>query len=224
MKLVESKTFKDPQRPREKIVKSGVESLNDHELLATILGTGYKKMSVEQLSKHLLAEFGIRGLFQFHSLQDFQAATGMPLVKSCQILAMSEYYRRLNKRDNVELKSTQAYFEYIKDEFKSPGFEQLRITCLDERKRVLYSGLIAQGKSNQVKVSLKDIFHHPIRLNSPYFYLAHNHPKGLSKPSQEDIEFTLKIKIAAKKFDLDFKDHLILGEDGFYSFALKGFI
>lgn len=224
MKLVEFKVIKEPEKPREKIIKSGVESLNNHQLLAAILSTGYGEMNVQELSKHLLAEFGSKGLFQFQHLSDFQSATGLPLVKSCQLLAISEYYRRLNKKEQVKLLSTQGYFDYIKNDFKNVSFEQLRITCLDEQKRVLYSGLIAQGKTNQISVSLKDIFYHPIRLGSPYFYLAHNHPKGISKPSKEDIEFTLKLKIAARKFDLDFKDHIIIGEDGFYSFALKGFI
>lgn len=227
LRLIHSPQTTALQQPREKIQEFGVESLNDSELLAAFLGTGYKHLSVGQLSKHLLAEFGTRGLFQFQKLEDFQAATGLPFVKSCQILAISEYFRRLQHRDDHCLKSTEQFYEYIKDDFKHSRFEQLRIVCLDAQRRVLFNGLIAQGSSNNLSITLASILHHPIRLNAQSFYLAHNHPEGDSKPSKEDIAFTLQLKKEVLKFGLKFEDHLIVSEKGFYrfySFALKGVI
>lgn len=212
------------QQPREKIQEYGVESLNDSELLSAFLGTGYKDLSVDQLSKHLLSQFGTRGLFQFSKLDTFQEATGLPFVKSCQLLAMGEYFRRLQRKDETCIKSSEQFYEYIRDDFKRTSFEQLRVVCLDPQRRVLYTGLIAQGSANSISVTLASVFHHPIRLNAQSFYLAHNHPKGKLNPSQEDITFTLQIKRESEKFGLQFEDHLILGLEGFYSFALKGAI
>ena len=202
----------------------GIESLNDSELLSAFLGTGYKGLNVSQLSKHLLAEFGTRGLFQFQNLEDFQDATGLPFVKSCQLLAMGEYFRRLQRKDDTCLKSSEQFYEYIKEDFKRSTFEQLRITCLDPQRRVLYSGLIAQGSGNKLSVTLASVLHHPIRLNATSFYLAHNHPNGDLKPSKEDIAFTLQVKKAVHEFGLKFEDHLIIGSEGFFSFGLKGII
>lgn len=212
------------KQPREKIVDYGIEALNDSELLSVFLGTGYKGLNVNQLSKHLLAEFGTRGLFQFQTLEDFQEVTGLPLVKSCQLLAMGEYFRRLQHKDDTCLKSSEQFYNYIKEDFKRNTFEQLRITCLDPQRRVLYSGLIAQGSGNKLSVTLASVLHHPIRLNATSFYLAHNHPKGNLKPSKEDIAFTLQIKKVVHQFGLTFEDHLIVGLEGFFSFGLKGVI
>ncbi len=222
--LVQSQSEQEHKKPREKIQAYGVESLNDAELLSAFLGTGYRDLSVEQLSKFLLAEFGTRGLLQFKSLEDFQEATGLPLVKSCQILAISEYFRRLQHRDDTCLKSSEQFFEYIKDDFKRSSFEQLRITCVDPQRRVLFTGLIAQGSSNKLSVTLASVLHHPIRLNAHAFYLAHNHPEGDVKPSKEDIDFSLQLKNETQKFGLNFEDHLIIGTDGFFSFSLEGVI
>lgn len=224
LKLVHSSKLEEKKQPREKIQAYGIENLNDSELLSAFLGTGYKDLNVEQLSKHLLGEFGTRGLFQFQSLEDFQQSTGLPFVKSCQLLAMGEYFRRLQRKDDTCLKSSEQFYEYVREDFKRSAFEQLRITCLDPQRRVLFTGLIAQGSANNVSVTLASILHHPIRLNAHAFYLAHNHPKGELKPSQEDIAFTLRIKKEAHKFGLLFEDHLIVGAEGFYSFALKGLI
>lgn len=212
------------KRPREKILQHGIESLNDAELLAVVLGTGYKDMPVSQLSKHLLMQFGTRGLLQFHELDYFQQETGLPFVKSCILLAISEYFRRLNQKDDSQIKSSEQLYEYIKSEFRSSTFEQLRVVCTDAKRRVLFSGLIAQGQTNKLAVTLAEVLHHPIRLNATHFYLAHNHPSGSPIPSQQDTEFTLQIKDATANFGLEFSDHLVIGEKSFYSFALKGLL
>jgi len=212
------------KQPREKILETGVESLNDAELLSVILNTGYKGMSVKELSKHLIAQFGTRGLFQFQELDYFQQQTGLPLVKSCVLLAIGEYFRRINQKDDTQIKSSEQLYDYLKDDFKRSTFEQLRIVCTDSKRRVLFSGLIAQGQANKLSVTLADVMHHPIRLGATHFYLAHNHPNGALEPSKEDIDFTLKVKDATFNFGLEFSDHLVLGERGFYSFALGGFL
>ena len=212
------------KRPREKLLENGIDSLNDAELLAIILGTGYKGMTVDQLSKHLLSQFGSRGIFQFHQLDYLQQETGLPFVKSCVLLAISEYFRRLNRRDDTQIKSSEQLYDHVKDDFKRSHFEQLRMVCTDSRRRVLFSGLIAQGQANKLGVTLADILHHPIRLSATHFYLVHNHPNGSLEPSREDLEFTLQIKDISLEFGIEFTDHLVVGEEGFYSFALKGML
>jgi DNA repair protein RadC len=209
------------EKPREKLHIYGIDSLNDAELLSLIFGTGYKGMNVLELSNHLLAEFGAKGLLQFNQLSDVQDHTGLPLVKSSQLLAMAEYFRRVYKKDNTQIKSSEYLYDYVQDYFKNTTFEKLVIVCVDAQKRVLYSGVIAQGEPNMIQVSLASVFHHPIRYNAKHFFLAHNHPLGSSQASKEDIHFTLEIKKEAQKFGLSFDDHIIIGNDGFLSFALK---
>jgi len=209
-------------QPREKLREYGTDALNDSELLALILGTGYKKLPVQELSQHLLSEFGTKGIFQFSDLQSIQKNTGLPFVKSCTILAISEFLRRITKKDNTKIQSSEQLYNYVKDSLKNSTFERLHIVCIDSQRRVLYSGLIAQGNGKNIQVDLLSIFHHPIRLNCSNFYLAHNHPFGVSEPSKEDIHFTETVKGEAQKLGLSFDDHIIVGEENFYSFALSG--
>lgn len=213
-----------PERPREKMSLNGVESLNDVELLSVLLNTGYKGLSVQELSAHLLNEFGNKGLLQFTEISDIQRETGLPFVKSCQLLALAEYIRRITRRDSTKLQSPEQLHEYLKDDLLKSSFEKLYIVCLDTQRRVLHCGPIAQGKPNTLQISLASIFHHPIRLNALNFYLAHNHPHGVSEASEEDIHFTLLIKEESLKYGLSFDDHIIVSNEGFYSFALKGIL
>ncbi len=222
IQLISSLNPPQEEKPREKILHYGAESLNDVELLSVILGTGYEGMKVKELARYLLANFGTHGLFQFRDFSKFQENTGLPFVKSCVLIAISEVMRRIQRRDDVKIKSSEQFYEYIKDDFKKNTFEQLRIVCVDTQRRVLFNGLVAQGEFNTLSVTLSAILHHPIRLNVKNFYLAHNHPLGIKKSSREDIAFTLQIREESKKFGLSFDDHIIIGEDGFCSFSLKG--
>ncbi len=209
-------------QPREKMIDHGVETLNDVELVSAILGMGTKKMNVKEMSLSLLSEFGRKGLLQFTSPQQVQEQTGLPPVKSCQIAAMAEYFRRVTRKDNTKIKSAHQLYEYLKDMMKKSSFEQLWIVCIDHQRRVLHSGLIAQGKPNTVHVTLSDLFHHPVRLNARNFYLAHSHPNGVCKPSREDRMFTLRVKEESLRYGLFLDDHIIVSPDDFYSFSLQG--
>ena len=220
--LIESGESPVSLKPREKIVQYGIESLDDAELLSVILRTGYAGMEVGPLAKYLLSQFGTRGLFAFTALEEFRFQSGLPPVKSCVLLAVGEVIRRLQKKDNTPIQSSEQFFDYIKDDFKKAAYEQLRIVCVDPRRRVLYSGLIAQGESNSLSVTLASVLHHPIRLNAKNFYLAHNHPGGTAVPSEDDTSFTRRVKKEAEHFGLSFDDHLIIAEEGYYSFSLEG--
>ena len=224
LKLVKTKQRISEEKPREKILNYGIETLNDVELWSVIFGMGLKNMKVKDLSSYLLSEFGNKGLLQFTNIQDVQEKTGLPLVKSCQILAIAEYFRRVSRTDNEQITSSEKLYQYIKNTFNSISFERLIIVCTDSQRRVLYSGIIAQGKVNTLNVSLAEVFHHPIRLNALNFYLAHNHPHGKALCSEDDINFTMQIKKEALRYGLSFDDHIILGENDFYSFALKGLL
>ncbi len=216
----ESKKFS----PREKIVNSWIEYLDDIELLSVIFWTWYKNMNVRSLSQYLLNNFWMKWVFQFRSLKDIQESTGLPFVKSCLLLAIWEFIKRITNNDNSKIKSPEQLYAYIKDNYKKTNFEKLIIVCLDNQRRVLYSWAIAQWESNTLRVSLSSIFHHPFRLNSKNFYLIHNHPNWVSKASEDDICFSLKLKKECDKYWILFDDHIIIWNDGFYSFSLNWII
>lgn len=211
-------------KPREKMQLYGPGALTDSELLSTILGVGYRNRPVDEISRQLLDEFGLRGLFEILNLEEFQKKTGLGFAKSCQIMAIAEYFKRLNRKDMTKIKSPEQLYEYIISDFRNIKFEQLRMVCLDYQRRVLFNGLICQGQGNRMSVYLSELFYHPIRLHSKIFYLIHNHPQGSVDPSSKDISFTLEVKKYAKKLGLNFDDHLIINSSEFYSFARKGLL
>lgn len=220
-----SKEIKIPELlPREKLKTFGCDALLDHELLSIVLGTGYNGLSVGELSQQILGEFGTKGLFQFSSLEHLQEQTGLPPVKSMQILAIAEFFRRIQQRDNTKISSSEQLYEYLKPHLVNASIEKLWIVCTDSSRRVLFSGIIAAGDGNIIHVSLAQIFHHPIRFNCKNFFLAHNHPYGKAKASKQDIQLTLAIQEESKKLGLSFDDHIIVGENGFFSFALHGIL
>lgn len=223
IKVVDFEENTEELKPREKIEKYWIETLDDFELISVFFWTWYKWISVSELSKSLLYQFWTKWLMQFDDINKIQEETGLPFVKSCQILAIAEYYRRVNTRDNSKIKSSQQLYNYIKESF-SWNYEKLHIVCVDSQRRVLYSWVIAQWESNTLNISLAAVLHNPIKLNCKNFYLAHNHPNWICKPSQSDIEFTILIKEESKKYWLSLDDHLIIWEDWFYSFSLKNVI
>lgn len=224
IKLIPFSQVLHDKKPREKIVEFWIDSLNDIELLSVIFWTWYKWMDVMQLAQHLLNDFGTKGLMQFDNINDLQSKAWLPLVKSCLILAIGEYFKRISMKDDVKIKSSEQLYDYIKDEFKNTSFEKLMIVCVDNQRRVLYSWPIAQWEPNSLQVSLASVFHHPIRLNIRNFYLVHNHPNWVSNASKEDINFTLEIKKECLKYWFSFDDHLIIWNDWFYSFSLNGIV
>lgn len=214
--------------PREKLFAHGAKMLRDDELLAIILGTGVRRQKttipVSTLSALLIKEFGARGLFtHFNHPHELAAATELPPVKACILTAVGELLRRLQHRDRAEVSSPEDACRYFAD-LRTAEKEYVRVACLTPENLVFYAENAAMGDSNSVTCAPINIFNPPVRFYAQRILIAHNHPRGHARPSADDRAWHAELLKAATVLHIDIVDHIIIGTDTQWSFAMDGLV
>ncbi len=209
-------------RPREKLLKLGAEILSDEELLAVILGSGTKGYDVLNLSRELL-KMGWEEL-ERKDIPELLRVKGLGLVKALQIKALIELSKRINKkRKGISIRNPAEAVEFLKDKLNERK-ETLIALYLDLSNRVLDYEIVALGNGNTVIAKPKDILFKAVKLSANGIIIAHNHPQGEAKPSNEDINFTERLIKACKILGFELLDHIILSDDEYFSFREEGII
>lgn len=213
------KTLLQPDRPREKLEKYGVDALSTTELLMVILGSGSRQLPVEKLAKKIEKQFE---KYKEVTLVDLLDIKGIGLAKACQILASLELVERLRPSvpDEV-LDSVEKVIVHLYD-LKTASREQIVCLYLNARMRLVHKEVLSMGAINQALISPKEVFSVIKQLPITHIVLAHNHPSGDSSPSQEDIKFTKHIEDAAKIMGISLLDHIIITKNDHFSFKQSG--
>ena len=215
-------------RPRERLVNYGVETLSNEELLAIVLKTGTKDVSVKELASNILIKIG--GIKNFGNInyQMLRTIPGIGEAKACSLLAIGEISRRLiqprNSIHNVVIKSANIAFEYFKSVFQDKKQEYFYCIYLDNKKKILETKLLFIGTLNQSIVHPREVFKEAYLLSASAIICVHNHPSGNVNPSREDIELTKRIGEIGVLMGIKLVDHLIIGNDIYYSFLENGLI
>ena len=208
-------------RPRERMVESGPQALRNDELLAILLRTGIKGENVVELANRILKEYnGLRGLKTI-SLEELQSIKGIGTAKSIEIMAAIELGRRFARlpedNDSVIIRKSSDVFDYLHYEMESLDREELFVLHLNTRNQVVGTDKIYKGSVSGSTVRIAEIFQRPVIRNTPKIILAHNHPSGDPKPSQEDIAMTRAAIEAGKILEIKVLDHVIIGFKKYYS-------
>ena len=203
------------ERPREKAIYNGIETLSNQELIAVILRTGNKEMSVLNLASLLLEEIG-----GFQALKDVDyyqltKIKGIKQAKAIELMASIENTKRF------VIKEPQDGYEYIKHKLMFEKQEKVILLCLNSRLEIIQEKLLFIGSGDASMLETKEVFQHTLRCGANRIILIHNHPSGNPAPSVEDELITQKIKEMADCLEIEFIDHLIVGKHCFYSFASK---
>lgn len=208
----------DSSKPRERFLKHGPEVLSDAELLAIILRTGTIQENVVDMSNRLIAEYGLDKLFEC-SLKELQKIKGIGPGKAMQILSMAELGKRYNQSKNPITKITSAedVYNYFKDKLKDKKQEEFWILVLNSQNIITKEELIAKGILDSAIIHPREIFRPAIKNSAKKIILVHNHPSGDPKPSGEDLEITEKIMALGKEMDIKVLDHVIVGDEGWWS-------
>ncbi len=213
------------ERPRERLISKGVDSLSDEELLSIILKTGTKDMSAKMLASFLLKKYkSIKNLknLTYHELINIK---GIGSAKACLFIAITEFSKRINTKQDkiidVRITSPEIIYEYYKD-IVNPFQECFYCLYLNPGKIVLKEKLLFVGTVNQSMVHPRDIFKEAYLLNATSIICIHNHPDGNVKPSREDISTTERIKQIGYLMGINLIDHVIIGENNYYSFLQNG--
>ena len=213
-------------RPREKLLMKGAESLSDAELLAIFLRTGIKGKTAVDLARDLLADSG--GLSSLLSANEerFCQGKGVGQAKFVQLQAVVEMSRRYLEekihRGNA-MENVDDVKRYLQSRLQHYPFEVFACLFLDNKHRVIEYEELFRGTVNSATVHPREVVRCAIKHNAVAIVLAHNHPSGLAEPSLSDREITQKLKEALQLIDVRVLDHFIIGDD-IVSFAEHGLL
>ena len=216
----------EDDRPREKLETKGRHALSDTELLAILISTGTKKESAVDLAKNLLRKSS-NNLIELSKmcLSDLVKEKGIGKAKALTIMAALELGRRRNEAGAVSLEkitqSRQAY-EIFNSLMGDHLYEQFWILLLNRGNKLLRKIQISEGGISGTVVDPKKIFNIVLEFHASSIIIGHNHPSGNLQPSEADRKLTHKIRDAGMLLDIDVLDHIIVGDDSYYSFADQG--
>lgn len=215
-------------RPRERLINFGAESLSNEELLSILLKTGTKDVSVKELASTILNKIGeINKLneINYHILSSIQ---GVGSAKACTLLAVVELSRRITRKNaslnNVIIKSADIAFDYFRYIFKDQMQEYFYVIYLDNKKRVIENKLLFKGTLNQSIVHPREVFKSACILSASSIICVHNHPSGNVEPSKEDINLTKRLSEIGILMGIKVVDHLIISDDNYFSFLENNLI
>ena len=221
------KDFDEDDRPREKLIKEGSDSLTDEELLAIILSTGTKDKNAIELAKEILNFFSYEELLDIE-VNELSKINGIKNAKASKVVASLKFGRRiaqrLNQKEIKSIKESKDVFLYLKDELKNAKNEYFYAILLDTKNVIISKELISKGTLDQSLVHPREAFKSAIKKSAKSIIFAHNHPSGNPKPSKDDYAITERLVKIGELLDITVLDHIIIGENDYYSFKRENYI
>ncbi len=218
----------EDDRPREKLLIKGKAALSNSELLAIILASGNKEESAVNLAKRIL-ESCDQNLVELSKLgiEHLKKFKGIGPVKAINIEAALELGRRRQQAEAKEkqiISGSQSAYQLIRAQLQDIPHEEFWALYLNRANKLLRIENISKGGITGTVADGRIIFTRALELKSTGIILVHNHPSGSLKPSSQDMDLTRKMKLAGQSLDIQILDHLIISDQGYYSFADEGTI
>lgn len=213
-------------RPREKFITKGATALSNAELLAIIINNGSRQKSALELSKEIL-QAGNNNLVELGkiSIAGLKKVKGIGTAKAITIAAALELGRRrqlATPLHKTKVTCSQDIVEYLRSAFKDLSYEIFAVLFLNRANRINHFEIISKGGLTGTVADPRVILKKALEENATSLVLCHNHPSGNLQPSRADEMLTRKIKEAASHLDILVLDHIIVSEEGYYSFADSG--
>ena len=213
--------------PREKLLLRGSVALSDAELLAVLLGTGYRGCSVLKLARTLLTRFGSLHGVMFASREELQAETGVGAAKYAALQAALELARRRaleDLRPGEVLTSPEKTRHFLSCHLADPRREVFSCLFLDSQHAVICCENLFWGTLDGAAVYPREVVSRALQLQAAAVIFAHNHPSGVAEPSQADRRITERLQAALLLVDIRVLDHVIVGKGQQFSFAERGLL
>jgi DNA repair protein RadC len=217
------KTWAEADRPREKLLLKGREVLSDAELIAILIGSGTKSLSAIDVGKNILAAVknDLNELAKL-TVKDLMKFKGIGEAKAISIIAALELGRRRKATETgkkSKITSSGDVFEMLKPHLLDLPHEEFWIILMNRANQILKMKRISSGGITGTVADVKMIFKEAIENLASGIILAHNHPSGNDRPSDQDIQLTKKLKQSGVILDIPVLDHVIFAQDKYYSFA-----
>jgi DNA repair protein RadC len=213
----------EEDRPREKLMLKGKHTLSDAELIAILIGTGTRDRSAVDIAKLILAQ-SQNNLIELSKLQTTELMNyqGIGEAKAIRIVAALEIGRRRRGSEVLQRKkisSSKDVFELFQVELAEKKYEGFWLLLLDRSNKIVGQEKVSEGGTSGTVADPKRIFKAAIDRHASSIILCHNHPSGNVEPSQADISLTKKMIHAGTLLDIQILDHVIVGEENYFSFA-----
>ena len=209
------------EKPRERLLIYGVKSLSNEELLAILLRSGTKNVSVKSLAMQVLQQ--INGLQDLNhiSINKLSNIKGIGEIKAMSIIAALELGRRIYSEANpqkVKVRGTAIIYNLFKGKFKGEVQEKLIAIYLNAKNEIIAHKVIFIGTVDASYVHPRDIYREALNLSATYVIVIHNHPSGDATPSQNDIVFTKQLVGVGEIMSIPLIDHVIFGNNSYSSY------
>jgi len=220
------RNWAEDDRPREKLALKGRHSMSDAELIAILIGSGTRHESALDLAKNVLrlAHDNLGELSKL-SMSDLEKVKGIGPARAVAIAAALELGRRRNESEVLvrdKITSSRDAYEIFRSTMGDRPYEEFWIILLNRANKVIKKCNISEGGISGTVVDPKKIFKISLDNHASSIILGHNHPSGVVTPSEADCRITKKLHEAGAMLEVTVLDHLIIGEDSYYSFADEG--
>lgn len=216
------KTLPEEEKPRERLIKYGKENISTNELIEIILKSGTRNKGIKEISHNILSSVNNINELKTAEISTLEKIEGMSKIKAIELVAAIELGRRVyedNKYQNlVKLTSPATIIDYFHTEYKDKKQEIFTVLYLDNQKNYLDKKELFKGTVNYSLVHPREIFKEAYLLSASYIVCIHNHPSGDATPSKNDIELTRKIKELGILHGITLMDHIVIGDNNYYSF------
>ena len=216
------KTLTEEEKPRERLIKYGKENISTNELIEIILKSGTRNKGIKEISHNILSSVNNINELKTAEISTLEKIEGMSKIKAIELIAAIELGRRVyedNKYQNlVKLTSPATIIDYFHTEYKDKKQEIFTVLYLDNQKNYLDKKELFKGTVNYSLVHPREIFKEAYLLSASYIVCIHNHPSGDATPSKNDIELTRKIKELGILHGITLMDHIVIGDNNYYSF------
>lgn len=220
------KFWPEAERPREKLFKRGEHNLSDSELLAILLRSGVKGQSAVDLARRVLQKFKTFRNMSQTELSDWRDFKGLGTAKVAQIKAAIEIGRRFReekiKEYRPKIKSSEDVARILMPRMRDLKREVFKILLLDSQNRIIELIEVEEGTVNQANPIIREIFQKALGSFAASIICIHNHPSGNPQPSQEDKTFTQELVQAGQILQIRALDHIIIGDNRYFSFVDEG--
>ncbi|OOV80178.1 RadC family protein [Acinetobacter sp. ANC 5600] len=222
------KNWPEQERPRERLIQQGAQSLSDAELLAIFLRSGSQQHSAVELARLLIQHFGQLQALMDASLEDLRQFHGIGNSKYAQLMAVKElgkrYVSQHFQNEALELQHSEQLQNFLRFEFLAERQEVFGVLCLDAHLRKINFKKLFYGSLNTCEISINQLLRYAISEHASSIVIAHNHPFGRAEPSAADLELTRLIQQACQLVEIRLIDHCIISTEGSFSFAEHGLL
>lgn len=207
------------ERPRERFITFGPQSLSNAELLAILIQSGRKDQSAIDLANSIILEIPSISELSLKTISELKEIKGIGSAKATMILAALELGKRVLNPPQSQLRIVSAndVFTLLKDEMSLLKQEVLVVLFLDIKHQLIAKKQVFQGSLNQSLIHPREVFKYAVKFSAFQIILVHNHPSGETEPSRQDLDVTKKFIEAGKMLGIEVIDHVIIGNRQFRS-------